>query len=346
MTSNLNYQDWRPINITELFTIEYGNKFDKCNMVESSKRDIAFITRTGMNNGVGAYVEPIDEIEPYPAGCLTVALGGSLGATFLQAKPFYTAQNIAVLIPRDDVGVEWSTELKLFFATLIKKESGIRYIAFGRELNTHIKKDFFISIPYTCENKIDWNKIKEFLNTIPKIEILSNNSSATVDDELDLTKWKRFSIKSIFAKKEQLQRGKVHSKDDLSDGDEYYYIGAKKRDNGVMCRCGYDENLISKGNCIVFICNGQGSVGYALYMDKDFMASGDLVLGYSDKINKYTGLFLVTILDKERFKYSFGRKYGKYLSNTEILLPTKDGISPDWEYMENFIKHLPFGDAI
>ena len=98
--NNSSIVNWKPINISEIFTIEYGNKFDKCNMIESANRNIAFVTRTGMNNGIGGYVELVDDINPYPAGCLTVALGGSLGATFLQPKPFYTAQNIAVLIPR------------------------------------------------------------------------------------------------------------------------------------------------------------------------------------------------------------------------------------------------------
>lgn len=344
--NNLDYQNWKPTNITDLFLVEYGNKFDKCNMVESTKREIAFVTRTSLNNGVGAYVEVVEDIQPYPAGCLTVALGGSLGATFLQSKPFYTAQNIAVLIPRGDLGIEWTIGLKLFFATLIKKESSVKYIAFGRELNTHIKTDFCISIPYTSDNNIDWSKINQFVSSIPQVEYKTNNSLEGDNTIIDLTKWKRFSIRSLFPEKGQLKRGKVHSKDDLPEGKDYYYVGAKKRDNGVMCRCGYDENLVSEGNCLVFICNGQGSVGYALYMDTDFMASGDLVLGYNEHINKYTGLFLVTILDKERFKYSFGRKYGKYLPSTEILLPTMDGINPDWEYMENFIKRLPFGDCI
>lgn len=77
-------------------------------------------------------------------------------------------------------------------------------------------------------------------------------------------------------------------------------------------------------------------------MDRDFMASGDLILGYGEHINQYTGLFLSTILDKERPKYSFGRKYGKYVKGTKILLPiTKDG-APDWQFMEDYIKSLPY----
>ena len=81
-------------------------------------------------------------------------------------------------------------------------------------------------------------------------------------------------------------------------------------------------------------------------MDRNFMASGDLVLGYGDNINKYTGLFLATILDKERPKYSFGRKYGKYVKDTKILLPTTIKGFPDWKFMENYIKSLPYSANI
>lgn len=343
MTNKFSVNNWKPVNITQIFTVEYGNKFDKCNMVESVSRDIAFVTRTGSNNGVGAYVEPVEDVAPYPSGCLTVALGGSLGATFLQSKPFYTAQNIAVLIPRMDINIKWTSKLKLFFATLIKKESQVRFIPFGRELNTHIKNDFCISLPHS-NNKIDWNEIIRISNLFTAEDY--HTSKTTPQFNLDLSTWRYFSIDSLFPGKENLIRGKVHSKEALPDGNEYYYIGAKKKNNGIEARCGFDKELISEGNCIVFICNGQGSVGYALYMDRDFMASGDLVLGYNEHINKYTGLFLVTILDKERFKYSFGRKYGKYLPNTKILLPAKDSMTPDWSFMENMIKSMPYGDLI
>ena len=52
---------------------------------------------------------------------------------------------------------------------------------------------------------------------------------------------------------------------------------------------------ITKGNCIVFICDGQGSVGYSNYMNIDFIGSTTLTAGYNQHLNKYIGLFLVTI---------------------------------------------------
>lgn len=152
-----------------------------------------------------------------------------------------------------------------------------------------------------------------------------------------------FKMSELFS---SFERGKVHSADLLPVGNTYFYVGAKKKENGVMKRCGYAEELVSKGNCIIFICNGEGSVGYCNYMDRDFLASGDLILAYGDFLDKYVALYMITYLDMERPKYSFGRKYGKYVKNTTIPLPVNQNDEPDWEWIRNYVKneiipHLP-----
>ena len=155
---------------------------------------------------------------------------------------------------------------------------------------------------------------------------------------LDLDKWGSFRISDLFP---ILQNGKANQ-GMLSDGTECFYVGAKKNDNGVMLHCAYDEDLIQKGNCIIFICNGQGSVGYANYMNVDFIGTTDIVAGYNENLNQYNGLFIATVLCQERPKYSFGRKWKTHLKDTVIKLPqTLDG-NPDWKYMEQYIKSLNY----
>lgn len=159
---------------------------------------------------------------------------------------------------------------------------------------------------------------------------------------MDTTGWKRFKLEDLFS---SFERGKVHSQNNLPIGVSHFYVGAKKNRCGVICKCGYDKSLISKGNCIIFICNGEGSVGYSNYMDRDFMASGDLILGYGDFLTPITAQFIVTMLDRERPKYSFGRKYGKYVKDTTIPLPViQDGVTPNWQwikdYVENYLTNL------
>ena len=345
MKSNFETSQWKTFPLYYLFDIDFGNKFDLNKMTESPQMDVAFVSRTASNNGVSGYVELIDGISPYPAGCLTIALGGSIGSTFVQPKHFYTGQNVAVLKNKKK-GRTLTIEEKLLVAMLVRKECESRFVAFGRELNKHIKTDFAIRLPAIGDNDIDWESLRGISKGM--FEKVSFNTSNVFIPPFKMSTWKRFKIKNLFKvnEKGRLPRGKVHSKEDLPDGTNYFYVGAKKRNNGIMYRCGYNEDLISTGNCITFICNGQGSVGYTNYVDTDFYASGDLALGYNNKLNKYNALFLVTIFDKERFKYSFGRKWGKYLPETEVLLPAIENGEPDWEFMEDIIKKMPYGDRI
>lgn len=153
---------------------------------------------------------------------------------------------------------------------------------------------------------------------------------------LNISSWGNFKISELFP---VLQNGKANQ-GMLSDGYDCFYVGAKKDDNGVMLHCAYDSALIQKGNCIIFICNGQGSVGYANYMDVDFIGSTDIVAGYNKMLNQYNGLFIATVLCQERPKYSFGRKWKTHLKDTVIKLPQTIEGFPDWDFMEQYIKSL------
>ena len=172
---------------------------------------------------------------------------------------------------------------------------------------------------------------------------------------LNIKAWMPFRTDRLFP---VLQNGKANQQM-LDEGNECFYVGAKKDDNGVMIHCVKDENLIQKGNCLIFICNGQGSVGYANYMDVDFIGTTDIVAGYNDSLNRYSGVFLATIYSQERPKYSFGRKWKTHLKTTEVHLPIRrnsdntpiidstykysdEGYVPDWQFMEDYIKSLHY----
>ena len=170
---------------------------------------------------------------------------------------------------------------------------------------------------------------------------------------LDIKDWKPFITSRLFP---VMENGKANQQM-LDDGNECFYVGAKRDDNGVMIHCQRDESLITKGNCIVFICNGQGSVGFANYMDVDFIGTTDIVAGYNEHLNEFTGTFLATVYSQERPKYSFGRKWKTHLRETEVKLPIQhnsdgstyfdishrysdEGYIPDWQFMEDYIKSL------
>ena len=216
----------------------------------------------------------------------------------------------------------------------------------------------YMETDYTKITEKDFEKnIREFLAYEIKSQTdnvyTKNNVKVRTSKKLKLEpeNWHLFSLDEIFS---DFCSGKISNTKVLDDGDDIYYLGAKKDNNGVISKHKYNEQYISKGNCIVMICDGQGSIGYNNYMNQDFFGTINLALGYNNKLNKYNAMFLVSIMDLERPKYSFGRKRKPTLTNSAIKLPAKKSkdkkgniiYEPDWKYMENYIKSLPYADLI
>lgn len=149
----------------DLFSIDSGTKLDKVRMSNKAP-SINFVGRANANNGVTDFIDRIDGIEPYKAGCLTISLGGEyLGSCFIQSKPFYTSQNVNVLIPRH----EMSDYSKQYIATMVFREGRIHYKAFVDELNRHMKTDFTIPLPVKDDDSIDWEYMDSYMKKIEQI---------------------------------------------------------------------------------------------------------------------------------------------------------------------------------
>lgn len=145
-----------------MFDIDMGTKMDKAKMKEV-RPTVNFVGRANANNGITTYVDKVDNIEPYPSGYMTLSLGGEyLGSCFVQPKPFYTSQNVIVLIPNANM----TNNVKRFIATMIFRESRSKYKAFVDELNRHIKTDFSILLPVTSDGKPDWNYMEDYMRRI------------------------------------------------------------------------------------------------------------------------------------------------------------------------------------
>lgn len=99
--------------------------------------------------------------------------------------------------------------------------------------------------------------------------------------------------------------------------------------------------MIQKGNCIAFIRNGEGSMGYSVYKEEDFIATSDITVGYNKNLNKYNAMFITTVADRIRGKYNFGYKRSAQRLAKEILtLPITPEGTPDWQYMESYMRHI------
>lgn len=150
--------------------------------------------------------------------------------------------------------------------------------------------------------------------------------------------WATFAISDLF----RLETGKGKGLNHLNQttrNDGISYLGATNRNNGVLCFVEREDGMVQRGNCIAFIRNGEGSIGYSVYKAEDFIASSDLTIGYAERLNRQIGIFVTTIADTVRGKYSFNYKRSDARLAKEMLqLPVDEAGNPDWAFMEEYIR--------
>ena len=123
------------------------------------------------------------------------------------------------------------------------------------------------------------------------------------------------------------------------------FIGAIDNNNGVRDKIGNEIKF--EANCITV--NYNGSVGEAFYQCEPFWASDDVNVLFlkEHQLNKYIGLFLCTLIKMEKYKYSYGRKWNlDQMRKSCLRIPVDKQGKPDWDFMEQYIKSLPFSDRI
>lgn len=365
----LNTREWKPFYLKKLYDIKMGNGFDKNKMSEDAP-SVNLVSRISYNNGVDIKVDSIEGITPFPKGVLTVALGGCyLGSCFVQEEPFYTGQNVAVMTPLCD---KMGHAVNLFISTIVRYESKIKYYAFGRELNTHIGTDFTVSLPiqhnengsiliseqkeYSEEGYIpDWDFMEKYIESLNHRPIKTKNSP-TSKKVLNVNEWKEFCISDLF----EVERGNITSLNEIESG-EVPIVSASGENEGISF---YGAVEAPYSNNITFSMNGVNT-GFTCYHSYSFNANADCgILLQRFDMNSYIGQFLSTIIGLLRIKYSYGRKMTKERMEKELIrLPVKknsdgsiqidesksfspEGYIPDWQYMEDYIKALPYGDRI
>jgi len=155
-----------------------------------------------------------------------------------------------------------------------------------------------------------------------------------MDLDLKNKEWKEFKLSDLFL----IEHCKCTKVTDLQKGN-MPYVGATNRNNGVLSFVKPIKKLITKGNCIAFICDGEGSVGYAIYKEEDFIGSTTVKVGRNEKLNKYNAHFIITIADTVRSKYNFGFKRNEFhLKNETLILPVNSQVEPDYEYMDQYMR--------
>lgn len=162
--------------------------------------------------------------------------------------------------------------------------------------------------------------------------------------KVDVHAWKEFRLIGPDGLFSSYERGKISVARELSEG-ETPYIGAvfPDRNNGVVKYVTpSSNNQITKGNCIVMVCDG-AAIGCNMYQESDFVGTVNLKIVRADFMNRNIGLFLCAALNRSavRCGYSyFQKRNDEALCKEMISLPsTLDG-QPDWAYMDVYMSEV------
>lgn len=315
------------IPLHKLFSIQYGNSFD-LNMLEvcdeKSPYKVNYVSRTRENNGVSAYVKIKDDVVPFEAGLITVAgSGNSVLESFIQYNPFYTGYHVFLLKPKQAMpDIE-----KLFYCYCIRQNQ-YKY-GFGRQANKTLKD---ILVPEEVP--------KEFSSiNLKSLNILNPGRVLNKDFDLNTTKWKTFNTKTLF----EITGSKTTTLLELGEygKGKYPYVTTQETNNGID---GFYDYYTEQGNVLTV---DSAVLGYCSYQPLNFSASDHVEkLIPKFEMNKYIALFLTTIINQEQYRYNYGLKCSQTrLKKSQIKLPSKNG-KPDFYFMENYIKSLPYSSSL
>lgn len=356
---SLNIGEWKTFQVGRLFTMMNGKGITQ-EEISDNKGDFVAVQSGEENNGVMGYIDlnycKEMKYTYSEKPCLTVARTGTAGFVSFQSKGCVVGDSAKILLLPDEIA---STEVYLFLQSVLT-ENRFKY-TYGRKVTEEKYLNDYLVLPaqkaesgfildeecrYSDEGYVpDWQFMEDYIKSLHHKPLTTKKKQGQTPD-LNVQDWGEFTVGDLFT----LEPTKGVVTDDLIEGTDVPYMAAKHEENGIEMFCSKDgvEEWISRGNCIVFINLGAGSAGFANYIKEDFIGmSGKTTCGYNPNLNQYNGLFIATCLCQERPKYSFGRSWtGDRLKETIVKLPVNAEGKPDWKFMENYIKSLPYGDRI
>lgn len=312
------------MKLKDIFTLKYGVNRELVHMQECEINHVSsvpFVSRTSQNLGVSAYVIYEEGSELNPANTISVATSGSVLSCFLQKKEYYSGRDIYVLIPKTQM-----SDVEMLFYCKVLNMNAFKF-NYGRQANRTLGEleipmfnNFFSNSKFELENyQIDITPI----NTKP-----------------DFSNTKFFEIGEIF----KVSGTKTTKPEIIKDSKlgEFPYITCKASNFGIEH---YFDFFTEESNVLTI---ESAAIGYCSYRDKNFSASDHVEkLTPLFDLNKHTGLYISTLINKNNFKFNYGRKANQdRIKKIKIPLPVDSKNELNLFYMESYIKSLKFSKAI
>ena len=168
--------------------------------------------------------------------------------------------------------------------------------------------------------------------------LLKNKNSKKEKRTLAIPNWKWFKLESLFS----FEKGERLTKPDRLAG-SVPLITAGENNNGVSGNISFEnfkeKKKVFENKITIDMFFNVFYHNYVYFSDDNVHTL--LPIGFD--LNKYSAAFLVTILGKLKYKYAYGRQVRLMrLPFEKIKLPVDKTGKPDWQFMEDYTKSLPY----
>lgn len=329
--NNIDVSKWKEFKISDIFPYKKVKKYSK---EPEDKGEIAYVTSLGVNNGVVSY----SDANAIGSNVITVSTNGDC------FDCFYHDESIAV---SSDVEVLFNEHLNrynaLFICTVLELEK--KKYSYGRKPKSGKVYNTTIKLPADENGNPDWIYMEQYSKdnwcTLKDTSIIESNV------DFNVKAWKEYPLNKLFS---SIKKAKAYVKSNIivanvKDADRTPFVSRTDVNNGVDCYVVDMKTNFKYETGNAMIIGDTTSTCY--YQESDFITGDHIVVLRADWLNKYRALFIKTILEKDRYKYNYGRSFKlDTIKKTIIKIPVDSEGNPDWVYMENYIKSLPYSDRI
>ncbi len=307
--------------LDDIFTIVYGQiEYETTRNLKIKENGTPLISATKQHNGVMGYFD----LEPKYQNVISVPrVGANICDALYQGNPCCINNNCLVFIPKKNLSIN-----EMFYFVFFIRKQKLRF-SYGRQVTPERIGQIKVAtdVPKWVKN-YNQHKYKKIINSIKQEKISLKDRT-----------WKIFSYHRWF----DIKKGKRLVISKLNE-DKIYgqipYISSIDKNNGISHKINVKPN--HDGNTLTI--NYDGSVGETFYQPEDFWASDSVNILYPKfELNQYVAMFLIVLLKKEKYRFNYYRKWSsEKMNETEISLPVDQSGDPDWKFMEDYIKSLPY----
>ncbi len=330
---NLDDRTWEPFFIGDIFTVKRPKARSEKDYKDGKS---PFVASGNFNNGVIRCCEPHTD-EPLDKGnCITVSPVD--GSAFYQQSDFLGrggAGSSVLLLYCEHIN-KYSG---LFIARLIRQTCS-KY-CYGKMGNQDGIKREKILLPITDDVQPDYEFMEQYIRE--REDNLRQNYITLVNAEISVPpvplaekKWGEFFICDIFSL-ESTASGIDGNKLSKEQG-EIPYLTRTDLNNGYKAFVGKQSDKYKRdnGNCITIGLDTQT----AFYQPHSFYTGQNVQVLKNDRLNKYNAKFFIPLLHNAMISLNWGGNGATLgrLKKKKIVVPITEEGSPDYEYMEQYIK--------